>query len=360
MQKVFSYDELSEKIHAHDGRVFFVSGKTFELTNIKEKLKLEENSSYVRFSKFSENPNLDDLILALDAFRQSKASMIVALGGGTAIDLAKLVKYYSQTYLCGDEVEPVNPGRSDPIYLLAIPSTFGTGSESTHFAVLYIQGKKFSIADSTMMPDGYLLDSKLAATLPKKVKGSACLDALCQAIESYWSVDATKSSKEIAQSAISLIIANFKEYLTGDREASEKVALAANLAGQAINLTKTTAAHALSYALTSRYGIPHGHAVALCIKNMFNANMLKAQKNNLSDCCIAMEEIYSLLNVKNGSEASTLIYELMEFSGLFPSLSDYKQLTMQEVSDIVDSVNLERLSNHPVSFSSDELKRIFD
>ena len=100
MQKVFSYDELSEKVHAHDGRVFFLSGKTFELANIKEKLGLDD-ASYARFSGFSENPSLDDLVLALKVFRESNASLIVALGGGTAIDLAKLVKYYASTKVTG-------------------------------------------------------------------------------------------------------------------------------------------------------------------------------------------------------------------------------------------------------------------
>lgn len=359
LQKVFSYDELSEKVHAHDGRVFFLSGKTFELANIKEKLGLED-ASYARFSGFSENPSLDDLVLALKVFRESNASLIVALGGGTAIDLAKLVKYYACTELDGDEVEPPLPEKSESVELIAIPSTFGTGSESTHFAVLYIKGKKFSVADSSMLPTGYLLDCQLALTLPRTVKGSACLDALCQAIESYWSVSASASSKELAGSAISMIIDNFREYLEGDIEASKQIAIAANLAGQAINITKTTAAHALSYALTSFYGVPHGHAVALCIKNMFNANMSKAKENRFDECCATMEEIYTLLNVHDGNEASQLIYDYMYISGLFPNLSDYRVLSDKEVNKIVNSVNLERLKNHPVTFSPDELGNIFD
>jgi len=361
LQEVLSYDELSKKVHAAHGRVFFVSGKTFELSDIESKLQLAQNPNYTRFANFEENPNLEDLVNALDMFRKSKASIIIALGGGTAIDLAKLIKYYSETDIDRYAMEPII---SSPLYssieMVAIPSTFGTGSESTHFAVLYIQGKKFSIADDIMLPDSYLLDSTLSYTLPGKVKGSACLDALCQAIESYWSVSATLDSRKLAREAISLIVDNYDLYLKGDVSASANIAIAANLSGKAINKTKTTAAHALSYALTSFYGIAHGHAVALCIKNMFNVNMDKARDEGNQECCSSMLDIYSLLKVCDGTEASKLIGKYMEVSGLLSRLSDCKKLSPADVKKIVTSVNLERLNNHPVSLTTSDMVKLFD
>ncbi|MGF1765629.1 phosphonoacetaldehyde reductase [Aliivibrio kagoshimensis] len=360
MQQEISYNELSEKIHGHDGHVFFVSGKTFELANISRRLSLGNHTSYVRFSDFTENPSLEDLIKAKDAFVKCDSTLIIAIGGGSAIDLAKLVKYYAKTSLDGNEIAPPKVIDIGSIELVVIPSTFGTGSESTHFAVLYINGQKHSVAHESILPDIYLLDGSLSDTLPRKVKGSACLDALSQAVESYWSVASTMESKRFAKEAIIIIRKNLSKYLLGDVSVSNELSIAANLAGKAINITKTTAAHALSYTLTAKYNIPHGHAVALCIKNMFEANMGSATRDGLVDLKILMNELYSFLNVSNGKEASDLFSDYMIAAGLEPCLSGCVSLSEAETENLINSVNTERLSNHPVNFSMDEIKLIFD
>lgn len=359
MKQENSYHEFSEKIHDHDGHVFFISGKTFDIINIPQRLSLTPNCTFTRFSDFTENPTLEELVKAKEAFLKSGASLIVAVGGGSAIDLAKLVKHYAYTPITGTETEPPLSIEGPAIELLVIPTTFGTGSEATHFAVLYINSTKYSIANQSILPDSCLIDGSLSTTLPIKTKGAASLDALAQAIESYWSVSATDESRQYAQEAIELIKSYLPAYLSGDIEASNHIANASYLAGKAINITKTTAAHALSYTLTAQYNIPHGHAVALCIKKMFDLNMQKAAKNDMKELVRTMENIYSYLGVKNGKEADALFHEYMVISELFPNLTACITLTDIELNKIVNSVNLERLKNHPVSFSLDEIKTLF-
>lgn len=354
MQVELSYSELAQRIRESRNGVFFVSGKTFERANLSGKLGLDDGAINLgRFSNFSENPYYEEVVEGVDLYKKSNAEIIVAVGGGTAIDLAKLIKYYAEFDFSDptEELPTVDSVNRD-IQIVAVPTTFGTGSESTHFAVMYYQGKKYSVASDDLLPDMILIDESFSATLPKKVKASSCLDALCQAIESLWSKNCTEESAGYAIQAIESIVRYFEGYVTSDFGAAH-VARAANLAGKAINITKTTAPHALSYTLTSDYSIPHGHAVALCIRNVFEINLSKISDLQCA-ADLAMKRVFQAMGVDSSAEAKALVEKFMKLSSLevnFKSLG----VPANDLDRIVNHVNLERLSNHPVDLAREDL-----
>ena len=113
------------------------------------------------------------------------------------------------------------------------------------------------------------MDASALKTLPIYQKKSTMMDALCHSIESYWSVNSTEESNKYSKQAIQTILENKDAYLANKDLGNANMLKAAYLAGKAINITQTTAGHAMSYKLTSLYGIAHGHAVAICISKLW-------------------------------------------------------------------------------------------
>ena len=360
MQKALNYKNLSEKLIEHKN-ILLVSGGSLEKTGFLKKLGNIESVNFVRFSKFSENPKLPDVLNGLEIYRNSKATLILVVGGGTAIDIAKLIKFYSESDLVVEgDFPPKKTIHRPHCELISVPTTFGTGSEATHFAVLYVNHVKHSIADSSILPEFYLLDPSLGKSLPLKVKASTCLDALCQAIESYWSVGGNEESRSYACKAIQKIHGNIEDYLDSSLNSefsNSEIADAANLAGRAINISKTTASHALSYTLTSKFGIPHGHAVALCIRKMLSVIENFSNQEGVGE---RLEKIYKMLEVKDGKEAEELFNKFMCLGELETNLTNLGVISSSDIGLIVDGVNTERLSNHPVKLIRADLISLFE
>ncbi len=307
-----------------------------------------------RFVGFELNPKLSDVERGITVFEDFRPDMVIALGGGTAIDLAKLIAVLA--------VQPSSPidlitGRSTIETLrpplIAIPTTAGTGSEATHFAVVYVDGKKHSLAHSSLLPDFAVVDSRLTESLPKRITAATGLDAFCQAIESIWSVGATLESNEYAAEAVQLAL----EHLVNatqrpTTEARKAMSRASHLAGKAINLTKTTASHALSYPLTSNFGIPHGIAVAVTLAPMlaFNAAVTDGDSNDprgADHVRRRIDKIVKLLNAENVDAASASIKKLLVHLDVPTSLAEAGVTTLDELTSIVDAIDVERLSNNP-------------
>ena len=220
------------------------------------------------FSDYKPNPSYEDVCRAVERFNGGGHDAIVAIGGGSALDVAKCAKLFCKMDSAKDYL--LQECFDSKIPLIAVPTTAGSGSESTKNAVIYRNGEKQSAAHESMLPDIALLDANLLKTLPAYQKKCTMLDALCQAIESWWSAKSTDESKTLAKEAIHLIVKNMDAYMSGWSEgAARAVMLAANCAGRAINITQTTAPHAMSYKLTTTYGIAHGHAVALCLPKVW-------------------------------------------------------------------------------------------
>ncbi len=277
----------------------------------------------VYYNDFSTNPKIEDIKKANCFFKDNFSfDLIIAIGGGSVIDFAKIFKFENKLNL----------------KFIALPTTAGTGSEVTQFAVYYENGIKKSLDDISILPDIAIADSQFVEDNPRYLKAATALDAYSQAIESYFAVKSTDESRKYAKEAIELCRDNIVEYVnSNDEKFSKNMMLASNLSGRAINISRTTACHAMSYSITTKYGLPHGHAVALNIGRLMEYNK-KVDKDTLNDnrgvdfVKARMDEIYSLIGIKNAVEYFSDIFE---------------KIGIEKIDFEIDYIDPERLKNNP-------------
>lgn len=351
------------------GRIFLVTDE-MAYKNCGAKSIIDDISSSDQldiFYDFSKNPKYEDVVKGIDRFKSSNTDVIVALGGGSVIDMAKLVNILASQK--GNHEKYIkNPAlittRGKP--LVAIPTTTGSGSEATHFAVVYVNGVKHSVAHPYILPTAIILDAELTMSLPATVTATSGLDALCQAIEAHWSVNSTEKSRQYSGEAITLAVNNLKEAVSkpslGSRANMSKAAL---LAGKAINVTKTTAPHALSYTLTSDYNVPHGQAVAITLPEFMIYNFGVTGKDNNDSrgenyVKKTINEIARLLGGNNVHEARNILRELITAVGLKIKLRDLFTIKDDNIQHIAQSVNTERLKNNPRRVTTDTIIKILE
>ncbi|MCP4172166.1 MAG: phosphonoacetaldehyde reductase [Fuerstiella sp.] len=321
-----------------------------------------QDRAVTRFTGFDLNPKLHDIERGIEQFRDADPELVIALGGGTAIDLGKLIG----TLSCQDEsARDIIVGksaihRSGPP-LIAAPTTAGTGSEATHFAVAYVDGEKYSVADDVLLPDYAIVDSTLTHSLPAGVTASTGLDAFCQAIESIWAVGATDESIEYAIQSARLSISSLVDAIHAPTaRIRQNMCRASHLAGKAINISKTTASHALSYFITSEYGVPHGIAVAVTLSSMlaYNAQVAEldcADPRGPEHVLRRIGLIVELLGVDSVAAACRRIEKLISATGCPNSLALVGIRTDASLQRLVSRVDARRLSNNPRRATSDSL-----
>lgn len=337
-------------------KYLLVCGSSFSRLGVREYFSAL-SLPCVAFSDFKPNPLYEDVCRAIALFHREKCDCIVAVGGGSAIDVAKCVKLFAPMDPAVNYLE--QPYADSHIPLIALPTTAGTGSESTHFAVIYSEGKKYSIAHESLLPNYAILEPSVLASLPVYQKKCTLLDALCQAIESWWSVRSSEESAAYSKRAIELMMKYQKAYLLGTSdEANRQIMLAANLAGQAINLTTTTAAHAMSYKLTTVYGLPHGHAVAVCLPHLWRYMADHTDQCNDPRGQEHLErtfvQIASALGARSISDAIGLFESLLADMEI-----EAPHLPETSLSELAESVNPARLGNNPVSLSHEALTALY-
>lgn len=346
---------ILEDIGSH--RFLLVCDNSYSYLSIKDEIE-SVNIQYIRFSDFTSNPLYEDVCKGVTLFNTKSCDAIVAIGGGSTIDVAKCIKLYSKmdvsiNYLKQDCFDSKVP-------LIAIPTTAGTGSESTRYAVIYYEGEKQSVMHESIMPNYAILDPRVLKTLPIYQKKCTMLDALCQGIESWWSVNSTDESKGYSRQAISLIIANWEGFIEKSTDnAAEQIMLAANYAGRAINITQTTAVHAMSYKLTSMYHLPHGHAVAICLPHVWrymNAHLDKCiDPRGQKYLAGVFEDISIQMGCINVQKAVELIEQLIAKL----EIQNPKEQNSDKIDILVTSVNSVRLKNNPVKLDEDALRILY-
>ncbi|MDD3594709.1 MAG: phosphonopyruvate decarboxylase [Candidatus Gastranaerophilales bacterium] len=356
-----SLENLPSLLEANSAKrvLVFTGKKSFEPFR-KEFDNFLKNIETVYYNDFSLNPKATEVDAAVSK-TGDKFDMIIAVGGGSVIDFAKLYKFAVDNKVSVLKYfdEPFD-NIINKTKLVAIPTTAGTGSEATKFAVLYIDGVKYSLENNAILPDYAIVDSRFLKDTPRYVKATCALDAYCQAIESFWSVNSTQTSLEYATEAILLARDYIEKFVnTDDDEAMGKMALASNLAGKAINISKTTAAHAISYTLTSKYDIPHGHAVALSIAKLccFNADINVENVQDKRGAEFVKSQLKSLYELIGTDKPCEYFKNLFENIGIEYDLT---KLGAVDTCYVVNSVDKARLSNNPKKLSEKELMAIFD
>ena len=350
-------------------RIFLLTGKSsYELSGAKSKIEsLFAGKDFVRFFNFSQNPKIEDAIEGVKKLKSFSPDLIIAIGGGSVIDMAKVINILSAN--TGDLEFKIKNNQileKKSCELVAIPTTAGTGSESTHFAVLYIDKTKYSIAKTSLLPEYAVVDSDFILNLDKYILVSSGLDALCQSIESFWAKNANAESRDYAFKAMNLLFPTLSKLATNrNDELVSKMSLGANYAGMAINISKTTAPHALSYALTSYYNIPHGRAVAFFMGKFFiiNSSYDKVENfslNNDVKLSSIMRKIFDFFNVKDGKECCYKWNTLLKELDVHRTFEGYNIDKMECKKKVMQNINLDRLNNNPVELSPETVNFIFD
>ncbi|MBN7773749.1 phosphonoacetaldehyde reductase [Clostridium aminobutyricum] len=209
-------------------------------------------------------------------------TIIMTIGGGTSIDLAKAISalFYMNLSTPEEVLSTIKDKKYKENYktldIIAIPTTSGTGSELTQWATVWeTNGKgKFSIDDIALSPIKAIMIPELTVTLPKRITLATALDALAQAIEAYWSKNTNFLIKDIALRSVELITHNLSETLQDPTNIRLRTNLmrASLLSALAFSNTRTTACHSISYPITQHFGVEHGFAVALTLSEVARLN----------------------------------------------------------------------------------------
>ncbi len=350
--------------------IFLVTGKrSYDSCGAREIVEEACKGREVhRFSDFEVNPKIEDVKRGIKICLENGCDLVVAVGGGSVMDVGKSVailsrqedKEHPERYITKEEA-PL----PKTLPMVAAPTTFGTGSESTHFAVVYIGKDKYSLADGMMVPKVAIIDPRMSKTLTRKIKGSTAFDAICQALEAYWSNRSTEESKEYSTKALKLMVPSIERFVNEgyDERAASDMALGSNLAGRAINIAKTTAVHSTSYPMTSYFGVPHGQACAITLPEFFRFNCGVGEGNIQDSRGIGyvkdiMKSIPGLFGMESEEECYNKIKTLMVNCGLATRLGD---LNINDIKLILDNgFNPERVKNNPVKVTRSDLRRLLE
>ncbi len=248
-------------------------------------LKVIEGSfeSISVFGKVPPEPPLETIQECLDLAREAKCDLIIGLGGGSAMDVAKVVSVLMTNEKTLDQIVGINLVEKRGLPKILIPTTAGTGSEVTPIVILTDdrENLKKGIVSDFLFPETAILDAQLTVTLPPGPTAASGMDAMIHAVESYTSVNATSMTDHLALRAIELIRANIcSAWANGNNlEARMNMLEGSLLAGQAFANAGVTAVHAFAYPLGGEFHVAHGvaNSVMLCAVLRFNmiANLQK-------------------------------------------------------------------------------------
>ena len=354
------FNEFSDLYHKK--KILLITGKnSFELSGAKKILSNAlEREDVIIFNEFSVNPKIEDAIRGAEIARSNNIDLIIGVGGGSVIDISKLIK----AFYChkGQEIELLKQRKEveDPkIPIIAIPTTAGSGSEATHFAVVYIDTEKFSLASECLLPSAVILDGSLTISGSKYQKTCNALDAMAQAIESAWATQSTNQSLKYSLESIELGWGTLKEFISPSCKpvVAQTMIEASNLAGKAINISKTTSSHAWSYAFTSFFDVPHGHAVWLTLPAVFEIHF-RANSSDLTDprgkkhLSSIMNELIKKLNLQNDLGKDAQLNEFLDEVGVESKMENLGIDNIKKRENISNQINIERMENNPVDLDS--------
>ena len=353
-----NYKQLDEWLKGKEKVLLVCDDSIRFLKGFNAKLA-EVDTPIIRFSDFQPNPLYESVAEGVVIYRKENCDSIMAVGGGSAMDVAKCIKLFAHLPGEGEEGSWLKLYKdADAIPFLAMPTTAGTGSEATRYAVIYYEGAKQSITSVSMIPDTVLMDPDALKTLPLYQKKATMCDALCHAIESFWSVNSTEESREYSREAIRGVLSSMEGYLSNTEAGNRGMLQAAHVAGKAINITQTTAGHAMCYKITSLFGCAHGHAAILCDRVLFSWMVENTDKcidprgeSYLKDTLDEIGRVMGCEDAKTGADRLKELFHSLELEVPAASEEQYEQLKT--------SVNPVRLKNHPIALVPETIDELY-
>ncbi len=298
-------------------KVLLVTGKSSSkksggLKRVEELLE-KEGLQVVLYDQVEQNPSVETVEAGAGVARQAGCDLIVALGGGSPLDAAKGIAVLAaqggglDDYFGTDRASQALP-------VIAIPTTAGTASEVTRYAVItdWKSRQKRTVASFLICPRIAIVDPLLTVTMPKQITANTGMDALSHAVEGYLSLKSQPITDLLAIESIRLV-ANYLPRAVGqpeDLEAREKVMYASLLAGLVINQTRTGIIHGLGYELTLNYQIPHGLANALLMPQVMEFNRISCPEKMVQIARALGENVAGLSAREAGRKAAFAVKEL--------------------------------------------------
>ncbi|KFI88423.1 MULTISPECIES: iron-containing alcohol dehydrogenase family protein [Bifidobacterium] len=334
-----------------------VSERLFAKNGTAERIvKDSEGAISEIFSEFSPNPDVTEVDKAAALIREKNLKFVVAMGGGSAMDLAKSA---ASIALTNDSIADYHgTGKAMPqehLPIIAVPTTAGTGSEVTCVSVLTNRalGKKAPIVSDGFFPSVAIIDPELTYSVPPHVTASTGMDVLSQAIEGYWSKGHQPICDACAIHAAPLVF----KYLPiavaepDNAEARQKMCEASVIAGLAFTLPKTTSSHACSFPLTNIHGIAHGEACGLTLDWFARINA-DAQHGRV-------QEFARAIGFEDVGAMADAIHELKAKVGLRTGLKDLG-LSAEQIDDLVRISRHPNLYNNPVEITDEMLRDMYE
>lgn len=307
---------------------------------------------FTLFTDFSPDPNLTSVAKGIAEFSKSNHKSIVALGGGSAIDTAKAMIYFSEN--------------TEKIPFAAIPTTSGTGSEVTSFSVVTDEssGRKFPLVSKKILPDIAILDVDFIKSVPEKIAADTGADVLSHALESYVSKNSSPLSDALCEKAISIIFSHLKDAVKGDINAREKVHFASTLAGLAFDQTNLGLCHAMAHNIGAKLKVPHGRTNAILLPHIisFNSGSL-----SYTDSPTKTAQKYAQISriLGNTGTANVLVKKLIsDISSLFSSIGLPKKFEAENRKEIAEKLADAALKDgcitaNPVSVTREDIIKIY-
>lgn len=343
-----------EKVLEQNGvqKPFLCCGKSFEKTQAFE---LIMQLGAVVFDSIRPNPRFEDMVTATELFVKEGCDFMIAAGGGSPMDSAKMIRLMA-TNGCENALE--QPMEDNGIKALFIPTTSGSGSEATKSSVFYVnENEKLSVANTAFIPHYVLFDEQLLKTVPPYQRRCTCLDALSHSIESFWSVKANGESREYAEKSIRLFFENKDSYINNEAKGNRGMLEASFYGGKAINITGTTAAHAMCYNITMNCATAHGHSVAAGLSEIWEYMLEKELKPNgrsREEVNKIFEELGGIMGAENAADGLKIFNSLIGEFGLEKPRAD-KSL----IPGFVSKVNVSRLGNNPYALDANDIEEIY-
>ena len=335
------------------------SGIGIRVTTIIEDAGIECNT----IKDLAREPGVPDVDTVIQQVKASNPDCVVSLGGGSVLDVGKLCGVLTNSdigildLLDGEEV-PLHT-----TFTVAIPTTAGTGSESTKNAIIAIpsRGSKGAVVNERLLPNLVILDPELTISLPSGISATTGMDALCHAAECYLSQKANAYSDMLALEAVTLIAQSIRKAVAikEDVEARGKMLLASYFAGMCITLSGTNAVHAMSYPLGVKYHIPHGQSNAMLLPFVMEYNLpAMPDKAKKLAVCFGYDEKNTIL--------SAVEYLIQEMYALLKDLEIGYSLTtygakFTDLQELVNSAYTNRrlMDNNPINLSEEQIGDIY-
>ncbi len=352
---VNSVEEI-EKISINRKKRMVFCSKRFVGTEMFNRMFSGSNENFI-FTEIEINPTVESIGRALNKAEEIDPDEIIAVGGGSVMDTAKVVRFgcVRKEFEINKLIDKqgVNE-KSDEVLFIAIPTTHGSGSELTMWATVWDSRnkKKYSVSDESNYPDFAIYDYSLFRTLPLKVSVSTTLDALSHSFEALWNRNSNPVSDHFALESVKLIVENIGSLTDGiPDEIRAKFILASAYAGLAFSNTKTAAAHSISYPLTLRYGIPHGIACSMPLFSLLEINKKKMGSK--------FDRLLMKCEVKNSEELEKKIKDSIKNKIPF-SLSEFG-VDRKDIPGLVkESFTKERMANNVTDLTDYDVKKILE